>query len=308
MTINIRDVLTREEISEVTEKSDARGAMIVAFDWAVVISLFALAALFPNPLTFLVVIILLGGRQLALGVIVHETGHRSLFKSPAVNNFAGHWLSGYWVFSDKEAYMKGHLQHHQDAGTEDDPDLKNYDAYPVNTTSLKRKIIRDLTGQTGWRRIKSIGRSIVYIRKLRAEQQQTLRRSIGVNVFLLLVLTAFGYPHLYALWVIAFMTSHMLISRIRQVAEHAAVPDHFDLDARLNTRTLYISWLESLLIAPHDLNYHLEHHLMASVPIYRLRKLHNLLIKKGYYDGMEFQRGYVNLLRQVTYSAQPAQT
>ena len=114
--------------------------------------------------------------------------------------------------------------------------------------------------------------------------------------------TLIGYPWLYALWVIAFMTSHMLITRIRQIAEHAAVPDHFDLDARLNTRTIYISRLERLLVAPHDLNYHLEHHLMASVPIYRLRRLHELLLAKGYYDGMEFPRGYVNLLRQVTYS------
>ena len=108
---------------------------------------------------------------------------------------------------------------------------------------------------------------------------------------------------IYALWVIAFMTSHMLISRIRQIAEHAAVPDHFDLDPRLNTRTIHINWLESLLIAPHDLNYHLEHHLMASVPIYRLRDLHKLLLAKGHYEGVVFPRGYFNLLRQVTYSA-----
>ncbi|MFT5014571.1 MAG: fatty acid desaturase, partial [Dinoroseobacter sp.] len=58
--------------------------------------------------------------------------------------------------------------------------------------------------------------------------------------------------------------------------------------------------LERLFIAPHRVNYHLEHHMLASVPIYRLQTLHRILMNKGYYDGVIFQRGYFNLLREVT--------
>ena len=129
-----------------------------------------------------------------------------------------------------------------------------------------------------------------------------LAGGIICNLALLMTLSVAGFAWLYALWVIAFMTSHMLITRIRQIAEHAAVPDHFDPDTRLNTRTIYISWLEALLVAPHGLNFHLEHHLMASVPIYRLRELHQLLLDKGYYEGVEFPQGYLGLLRRVTYA------
>ncbi len=302
MATTIRELLTDDELKLVTDKSDLQGAMIVAFDWAVVLSLFSIAALFPNPLTYLLVVILLGGRQMAFGVIVHETGHRSLFKSQRLNEFCGTWLSGYWVFSDKESYMKGHLKHHQECGTPDDPDLKNFDAYPVSGTSLRRKFIRDLSGQIGWRRVKSIFRSISNISALKPAIRQYLLRSLIVNILLLVVVTALGHPEIYLLWVVAFMTSHMMITRIRQIAEHAAVPDHFNQDIRYNTRTIYINWLERLLIAPHDLNFHLEHHLIASVPIYHLRRLHKMLLAKGYYEGVEFPRGYINLLRQVTYS------
>ncbi len=299
---SFKDLLTPEELSEVTAKSDLQGAIIVLFDWAVVIGLFTWAAMFPNPLTYLAVIILLGGRQMAFGVIVHESGHRSLFKTQALNEFCGTWLSGYWVFSDKDAYMRGHLKHHQDAGTEADPDLKNFVAYPVSRTSLRRKLFRDVTGQIGWRRVKSIGRQLRHLKDLKPQLRKSVLRSVGVNVAMLATLTAFGQPHLYLLWVIAFMTSHMCITRLRQIAEHAGVPDHFDADARHNTRTLYINWLERLLISPHNLNFHLEHHLMASVPIYRLRRLHQILLNKGYYDDVEFTKGYVQLLRQVTYA------
>lgn len=297
---NIRDILTPDELARVTRKSDLRATGIVLYDWAVITALFTLAALFPNPVVYLLVIIVMGGRQMALGVLVHETGHKTLFSSPRVNEFVGTWLSGYWVFSDKDAYMKGHLEHHRQAGTANDPDLKNYQAYPVTTTSFRRKVIRDLTGQLGWRRIKSIGRSLLNLDKLRPAARKTLLRSVGVNAALLLFFILIGQWVLYALWIIAFMTTHMLITRIRQVAEHAAVPDLYDLDPRLNTRTLHISWLEKLLVADHDLNYHLEHHMLASVPIYRLRELHELLVKKGYYDGVQFPRGYFNLVRQVT--------
>ena len=300
MAGKVRDILTEEEFQSVLAKDDLKAASIVAFDWGVIAALFTLAAMFPNPLVLLDVIVLLGGRQMAFGVLVHETGHKSFFTSPAVNDFVGKWLAGYWVFSDKDAYMKGHLIHHRTAGTREDPDLKNYEAYPVTHTSFRRKITRDLTGQLGWRRIKSIGRSLRRLKDLKPGTRETVLRSVGCNLAMLLFFAALGYAWLYALWIVAFMTSHMLIVRIRQVAEHAAVPDLYDLDARLNTRTIYINWFESLLIAPHDLNYHMEHHLLASVPIYRLRRLHNLLLAKGYYDGVEFPRGYLNLLRQVT--------
>ena len=302
MATNIRELLSPEELARVTSKDDLKAACIVLFDWSMVIGLFILAASFPNPVTMLFTILLLGGRQMAFGVLVHETGHKSLFTSPNVNDFVGTWLSGYWVFSDKDAYMKGHLMHHRDCGTVDDPDLKNFDAYPVPISSFKRKVFRDITGKIGWRRIVSIGRSLYRFNELKPGVRKMLVGGLVCNTALLLLLASAGFAWLYALWVIAFMTSHMLITRIRQIAEHAAVPDHFDTDIRFNTRTIYINWLEALLVAPHDLNFHLEHHLMASVPIYRLRELHQLLLAKGYYEGIEFPRGYLGLLRQVTYA------
>lgn len=298
--MQLRDVLTEEEHADITASDNWAGAWIILFDWVVIVGVLWLTALFPNPITILLAIVILGGRQLALGIVVHETGHRSLFTSPAVNDFCGRWLSGYWVFTDKDAYMRNHLKHHQFAGTEGDPDLPNYQSFPVSPQSLRRKVTRDLTGQIGWRRIRSIGRSIINFRDLKPGNRKSLVSSLALNLTMLLTMTVLGYPWLFILWIMAFMTSHMLVTRIRQIAEHAAVPDHFDSDVRLNTRTTHISALERLLIAPHQVSFHLEHHLLASAPIYNLEKLHNLLRDKGFYDDVEFPRGYVDLLKQVT--------
>ena len=298
--MNIKDILSPDELKQVTRRNDWYAARIVLFDWAIIIGTFWLMASYPNPLVILVGIFLLGARQLGLGVTVHETGHRTFFNSNKANDFVGNWLAGYWVFSNKETYMRVHLEHHRQAGTDTDPDLGNYKNFPVSHKSFRRKVIRDLTGQVGWRRIRSIYRAFRRFGQLDKQNQTYLLRSLSVNILMLLILTSLGHAWLYLTWVAAFMTTHMLIVRIRQMAEHAAVPDNFDPDPRLNTRTLYINPLERLFIAPHRVNYHMEHHMLASVPIYQLEALHKMLLDKGYYEDVKFQQGYWNLLRTVT--------
>jgi fatty acid desaturase len=303
--MNLRAILSAEELQTVTASSDWRGAWLVLCQWAIVVAIFAAVAYWPNPLTILLGIWLLGGRQLGFGVLVHECGHRSLFRTRGLNDWVGNWLVAPPTFNNMGAYMRGHVNHHRLAGTAEDPDLPNYHDYPISRARLQRKLLRDLSGQTGWRTVRGIGRGFVNLGKLPAENRASLLRGLVVNVLMLLVMTSFGAAWLYLLWIAAFVFANPLISRVRQVAEHAAVPDRHDLDPRRNTRTLRAGPLGRLVFCPHQVNYHLEHHLLASVPIYRLRGLHELLVRKGCYAGMTFPRSYWQLLRQVTY-ADPA--
>lgn len=292
--------LTQQQLSAVTRKSSAHAWRIVLSDWLLIASALGVAALQPNPITVVLALLVIGCRQLSLGIIVHETGHQTFFESKRLNDFVGRWLSGYWVFSSKIDYMKGHLQHHQLAGTLNDPDLKNYAAYPVSKKSFRRKVWRDLSGQTGWRRLRSIGRSIVRYRTLSPEGQRVVRGGLITNIALLGVVTALGQSWLYLLWVGAFASTHMLSTRLRQIGEHAAVPNGQSLDPRDHTRTILTQWWERLLIAPHQIGFHLEHHLLPSVPIYRLPRLHKMLVDNGYLAPDLLITGYPSLIRRVT--------
>ena len=95
------------------------------------------------------------------------------------------------------------------------------------------------------------------------------------NVVLLAVLTAAGHPALYLLWVVAWLTTYRLLTRIRSIAEHAMVTD--PADPLRNTRTTLARWWERLLVAPNRVDFHLEHHLMMTVPHHNLPRLHRLL-------------------------------
>lgn len=298
--MKITQVLSKQEMAHITQKSDVLGWRVFLWNWVSIVAVFALVAVFPNPLFILAAIVLLGGRQLALSVLMHECGHRTLFKNPQLNDLLGQWACALPVMNDLKSYAKGHLKHHQFSGTEQDPDLPNYRDYPVSRNSFKRKVIRDLSGQTGFKLLMFIfrGAGDLVSREKRANAKP-LYQGLLVQLVLWFLLFLSGHGWLYWLWVAAFLTSYMLFVRLRQVAEHAAVPNLFDLDPRLNTRTTLAHWWERWLLAPNYVNFHMEHHFMASVPCYRLPELHALLQQKGFLDGVPEYHGYGEVIRHA---------
>jgi fatty acid desaturase len=298
--VKISEYLDREEIAAFTAKSDAQAWRLVIANWLAIAAIFAVVGRYPNPLTILLAIPLLAGRQLGLAVLTHEAGHRTLFRTPWLNDVVGQWLCALPVFNDMPSYARGHLRHHQKAGTHEDPDLPNYAAYPVSRESFRRKVVRDLTGQTGVRFLVAImqGAAGVTSREQRDSALPFIQQLL-MQLLLFLVLALCGIGWAYLLWLGAFLTVYMLIIRVRQVAEHAAVPDLYDPDPRLNTRTVEAPWWQRLFLAPNGVNYHMEHHFMASVPCYRLAALRRHLRQRHALDGVPEFRGYGALLRHV---------
>ncbi|MFK8050615.1 MAG: fatty acid desaturase family protein [Halioglobus sp.] len=298
--MKIVDYLSKDDIARFTSKSDFHGWRLLLGDWAAIAGIFTLTAIYTNPVTILLAIILLGGRQLGLSVLMHECGHRSLFKTPKLNDFMGQWFCALPVMNDLPSYAKGHLVHHKNAGTHEDPDLPNYEAYPISRESFKRKVIRDLTGQTGFKLLRYITRGLSGgMSKVQRSSMKPLYQQLAVQATLLAVLSLAGIPWAYLLWVAAYLTSFMLVIRLRQIAEHAAVPDLYDPDPRKNTRTVVARWWEKMFLAPNAVNFHMEHHFMASVPCYRLAALHEHLSEKGALDEMPRVVGYPKVFRTV---------
>jgi fatty acid desaturase len=298
--MKINDYLDKDDIARFTARSDLVAWCMVVGNWLIIAAIFAVVGAYPGPLTILPAMVLLGGRQLGLSVLMHEAGHRTLFATPWLNDVVGQWLCAAPVFSDLPSYASGHLQHHRQAGTHDDPDLPNYAAYPISRQSFRRKVLRDLSGQTGLKLLRAIigGASGVISKETRAESLPLLRQ-LFVQFMLFLALYAMGIGWAYLVWLGTFLTVFMLIIRIRQVAEHAAVPDLYDSDPRMNTRTVDAPWWQRLVFAPNGVNYHLEHHFMASVPCYRLAALRDHLKRCHALDGVPVFRGYGEVLRHV---------
>jgi fatty acid desaturase len=291
--VPLHDVLSRSELDTLLRRSDLRAAWTLLVNWGLIALALALCAAWPNPATILVAVVLLGNRQLGLAVLTHDCGHGALFRSRRVNRTLGRWLCAAPVFVDLDAYFRRHARHHRDAGSHDDPDLGNYVGYAVTKDSFRRKIVRDLTGRTG---VKTLAQA------LRFGGWRFWWRPLLANGVLVALCVVAGRPWLYLLWLGAWLTTNMLFLRLRQAAEHAAVPDLFDPDPRKHTRTTLASWWERLTLAPNHVNFHLEHHLLPSVPPYRLATLHRLLRARGFHDESEVLDGYRAVLGKLTCS------
>lgn len=293
--MKLSEAISKEELRALSAPSDARAALGLAIEYALLAGAFAIAILLPNPLTILLGVLLLAGRQQALAVITHDCAHYHFFRSQKVNAFVGRWLAGAAMNVPLAAYRDYHLKHHRHAGTDQDPDRWMVAAYPVTPASIRRKFIRDITGQTGVRDT---------LREIKSFKWPQNAPWMVFNAVLFGVLASIGAAWAYLMWWAARLFVFPAIYRLRQVSEHGVVPDRDSADARENTGTTLLSWWERLFIAPAHVNYHLEHHMFAAVPPYNLGKLHRLLKSRGYYEGYDcLSYGFRDVLRRAVRQA-----
>ena len=313
----LKDYLSAEEIKAFTEHSDWKAFGVLSLNYGIIALAFVLLAFEFNLFTLVLALFLLAGRQLGLAVLMHECAHNSFFKTRALNRWVGKWLCGAPVLIDLDGYRRYHLEHHRLAGTSQDPDYPNYKDYPISRSSMRRKLLRDIVGITGIKN--TIGLMLMYGEVNTFDlsyKPKGENRSIGVlqmtsnilrniwpyvlvHLAFFLTLDWFGCAALYLVWWASFLTLFSLVLRIRNAAEHAAVPDLLSSDPRLHTRTTIPHWWERLFLAPNYVGYHLEHHLVASVPVYNLKAFHRRLEQKGVLEQAEVVHGYREVLRRL---------
>lgn len=291
------DIFDAAEIAALKRKSDWRGVALILHAWAVIFGAMALFAWWPNPATFLLAAAIIAGRQLGLAILMHDAAHKLLMADGTWNDRLGAWLCAYPVITDLALYRPYHLTHHRFVQSAQDPDLVLSKPFPTTRASFRRKVLRDLSGQTA---LKQRGAQLRGARK--AGIWKTLNGPIITNAALFAGLAAAGYWWLYPLlWLVPLFTIYQLLTRIRNIAEHAMVPDNED-DFR-NARTTLAGWLERAFVAPYWVNYHVEHHALMFVPCHRLPQAHALLLAKGYGERIEMQPGYAAVLRMATSKA-----
>ena len=309
--------LSKEQIREFTQTSTSQGLWVVLKTWLVIAAAFALVAWQPNIITVLLALFMLGSRQLSLAIIMHEGAHKTLASSLWLNDFLGQWFGAAGIGQDMYLYRVHHMKHHGRTGHPDDPDFRLADGFPVSKASMRRKLTRDVIGSTGiknligsvlmasryWVYNVSGERPPVYAPERTATQKladaiKGLAPTVIVNVLLFAALAIAASGWLYLLWLTAYLTIYPLVLRVRSIAEHAMTTDPDD--ALNNSRTTYGRWWERQLFAPLNVNYHLEHHMLPTVPFYQLPKMHAALKAAGAFNnGGEVVNTYTEVMRRA---------
>ncbi len=293
------EVISKEQYEEIKEKQDWRNVLSISSNWLQMSAAMALFFFYPNVITFLVALVIIGSRQFALAVLAHDAAHNLLFANNKVNDWAGQWFCAYPIFQDNRVYRPYHLKHHRHTETDDDPDLVLSSPFPITKRSFIRKVFRDLTGITGvkryWGSLSSIFRTKGdnVFNKISKTSNKLHGFLISNLIIFVLISTTMHWSLFLLLWWLPSFTYYSLIIRIRNISEHAVTPGNNDFD---NTRTTKSTVLTRFLMVPHNVNYHLEHHLFTRCPWYNLPKAHSMMIENGYEDKMCLETSYKNVL------------
>lgn len=302
--------LTTDEIRPLAERSDLMGTWLVLHCWGTMALAVALFAVFPNVLTFVLAIMVIGSRQLGLAILMHEAAHNALFKTRRLNEFVGEWLCGRPILAELGAYRHYHLTHHRFTQTDKDPDLSLSSKFPTTRASLQRKFVRDLTGQTGF---KQLAAQIAMSIRLAGDDEaieaansdfaqafkaRDLWKSFPVFIAIIVGMGLVGqWWWGLAFWLLPFLTWFQFVLRVRNIAEHGATEE--SENPLQNVRTTRAGLLMRLFVAPYWVNYHLEHHMVMHVPCWRLRKMHELLLSKGLGPKMRVADSYWTALGEA---------
>lgn len=292
-----------DEWKGLSARSSWKGIAVVAHCWLVIGAAMAVGIVWPLSIPLMVMII--GNRQLGLFILMHDAAHGLLHANRAVNDRLALWFCGH----ELNIYRPYHLQHHRFVQQSEDPDLVLSAPFPITPESLRRKIIRDLTGQTFFKqrfgglmkKLKSRVHKEAAWPLIAAEVKQQrvflISNGLGLGLF-----SVAGLWWAWALmWLLPMATWLPLVSRLRNIAEHALI-DQNGTDPLRHARTTRANWLERLFIAPYWVNYHCEHHMFTQIPCWNLPRAHELLKAKGVVDRMEVQPGYVTVLRLASAS------
>ncbi len=277
-----KSFFTAEEWAPLSARSSWKGAALIAHAWAMIIAAGAMVVVWPvHPAAR-------GDdhRRAPAG-----PGHPDARRRPRraaqnlkVNDLMGDWLTG----GGLHRYRPYHLTHHRFAQQGEDPDLGLSAPFPITPISLRRKIVRDLTGQTFFKQ--RFGR--LRQRRLRTaspgepllpiigEEIRRKRRWLAFGLIVTAIGAPFGLWWLWpVLWVLPQATWYPMVTRLRNIAEHACIAKD-EPDPMRQARTTKASLLERLLIAPYYVNYHCEHHMFMHLPCYSLPKAHRILATK----------------------------
>ena len=135
---------------------DARNAVTVLACWLQIVAPVVLAVWLDHPLVWVGAFLVAGRNFARLSILAHEAAHHLLFSNRRSNDGVGRWALAYPAFVPLDVYRRGHLAHHGDEMGPDEPDRELYAGYPVSKASLRRKLVRDARGTSGWKNLRPL--------------------------------------------------------------------------------------------------------------------------------------------------------
>jgi fatty acid desaturase len=280
---------------------DTRNALSVLGAWVQSFGVVAAAVVIGRWWAYVAAFLLLGRAFALLNILGHEAAHRLLFNQRRANDFAGRWLLAYPGFTPFDLYRRVHMAHHKDEMGPDEPDMGLYSGYPISRASMRRKLVRDAFGVSGWKNLAPLLKAAT-----RRTSSGMALRILGTQIVLWAAFWALSgrwwvYP---LLWLAPWMTVWRVLNRLRAIAEHAGMER--SSDRRKTTHVVRQRPLARFWIVPYNTGWHLAHHVDSGIPWRKLPALHRELVAAGWIAPELEYRSYTALWRALASGSERA--
>jgi fatty acid desaturase len=257
--------------------SDGRNALTVASVWLWVAVVIGGAVWLDNPLGYLAAFLLMGPLYARFAILMHEAAHKLLFTNKRVNDWVGTWLIAYPTWTPISIYRRGHFAHHKEEFGPREPDIAFYGGYRCDRVTLRRRLLRDAVGISGWKNFTPLFKALT-----RPPGRRVAGSILSVQVVLWAVMwLATGRWWIYPLlWWLPWMTQWRVINRLRAIAEHGGL--EASPDRRVTTHNVRQSLPARFWFVPYNTGWHLAHHVDMGIPFRNLPAFHAELERAGY--------------------------
>ena len=298
-------LLSKDEIRKLSQIDSVKFTAAALFEFGLIAAATWTSETWWNPLIYALAVIVIGSRINGLGGLMHDAAHYRAYENRQLNDLIGEILA-LPTSASMAGYRNTHFAHHRELNSEKDPDwqrnvgLKEFE-FPAPRASVLMYFAQYLAGL-------KIGAALFGFHKNKETRDVPAAVARARLVFfagLLAASIALGFWKLVLLyWIVPLLTVFLAIRYLRNVAEHYAVEHENVLN---ESRTVLAPFWELWLIAPWGLNYHLEHHLFPSVPCFRLKELHELLMtRQPYPEIAHVTHGYFSGVLLDCASTRPA--
>ncbi|MGB3502817.1 MAG: fatty acid desaturase family protein [Mesorhizobium sp.] len=301
--------LSPKDIKRLSVLQPWKTAAALIGDWALIVIAIAVAEYTDSWWVYVPAIMVIGGRQHAFGVLLHEFAHFRFISNKNVSEWIADLFLAWPLLTTLEGYRRNHLGHHRYLNTEDDPDWKAKLGSIEFTFPHEMRFA--LFNLIGYFLLISTARDFkkLYTRLSKEERAAPRYRMIRLAYYLAIfgAVTYFGVWTEFALyWMVPYFTFFFMFMYIRSVSDHFGPTMNYE-DELQSTRTVMPNFGEAFFFSPHNINYHIEHHLYASVPFYNLPELQRLLLQNPEYARRaHFTYGFMTgLWREIVRPKEP---
>jgi fatty acid desaturase len=287
------------ELKLLTKLSPWKSLFAIAINWLIIFFCVIVHLKYNHPLVYFLVWLVIATRLYAFYSLIHDAIHYLIVRNKKWNNFIAQIFLGLPIFISLKQMRIAHLAHHKHLQTPQDPEMKHLEykefQFPKTKAQLLQLFLMDL-----------LGINFIYYQLLRAKNillnfkpssfkmDRVYLFMFYTILFSIAIITGYG-KHLFLYWLLPYATLYQVLNRLRLTTEHFNI----DENHAVNTRSVIPNFIESWTLTPHNLGYHLDHHLYPGVPFYNLPKLHQMLMEyENYSKEVLVEKSYVQVIKK----------